>query len=776
MAERPKTDPARTRPEEEPGRLSRKAQTVAREAIDRVVRNDWLTGSVLVVVFTALLSVQHCGVALPAYQVGDIAKSDFLAPFDVTVVALDATEARRREEQAKILPVYTFEQMVLERGSELLTQQFEAGRAFQAARDDDAGELGVEERNELRQQLTIPMQDAAFDLLLADDFSDSLEAVLLASYGTVRREKIVDNRLLLLQASTVHIREPGGVEIRFDRLDSILGLEEARGRVSQALRQGLPRLARRETSALTTFLEALVNPNLRYDAVETQRRREEAARAVQPLVTKLRRGSPILRAGERVTEEQLLTLRQLGAEPGQKIDLGSAVGHGILVTLLISFLWRYVHFLPRESRPANLFGMNMVVGLGLILLSWASLWLGEGLAERLARPPFDRVEAYYYAIPVAAGAMLMALLSQPRIAMIFSIFLSVAFGVLADWDLHLGLYALVGSFAGIYGISQYKQRTVVIKAGMIVGAVNGVTILAFIAIDRTARPMGSMVFDIAAGLAGGVLVAIVVSFLLPVLEWMFNVLTDIRLLELSNLNSPLLSKLAVKAPGTYNHSVIVGTLAEAAAQAVGVNALLCRVAAYYHDIGKMSKPEYFIENQMDATGRHKKLSPTMSSLIIASHVKDGVKMAREYNLPQQIIDIIPQHHGTRLITYFFKKAKAREVSEIQEVSESNFRYPGPRPRTKEAAIFMMADSVEAAARTVDDPTPAKFKDLIRQIVNAVILDDQLTETNLTFSDLDRIQDSFLKTLSSIYHHRIEYPGFKFEDRPGRERATLPGIS
>jgi putative nucleotidyltransferase with HDIG domain len=273
---------------------------------------------------------------------------------------------------------------------------------------------------------------------------------------------------------------------------------------------------------------------------------------------------------------------------------------------------------------------------------------------------------------------------------------------------------------------------------------------------------------------GGLLVSIVASFTLPVLEWMFNVVTDIRLLELSNLNTPLLRKLAVQAPGTYNHSVLVGTLAEAAAEAIGGGALLCRVAAYYHDIGKMKKPEYFIENSpQDAIKRHSKLSPTMSSLIILSHVKDGVKLAQDYHLPRPIQDFIRQHHGTRLITYFFKKAKKMEDRGIQEVSESNFRYPGPKPQSKEAAIFMMSDSVEAAARTIDEPTPAKFKDLIRQIVNAVILDDQLSETELTFSDLDRIQRSFEVTLASIYHHRIEYPGFRFEDRPARDRVTLP---
>src|SRR5262249_14637273 len=211
--------------------------------------------------------------------------------------------------------------------------------------------------------------------------------------------------------------------------------------------------------------------------------------------------------------------------------------------------------------------------------------------------------------------------------------------------------------------------------------------------------------------AGGILAAPIVSFSLPLLEWLFNVLTDIRLLELSNLDNPLLRRLSLEAPGTYNHSVIAGTLAEQAAEEIGAHSRLCRVAAYYHDIGKMTKPDYFVENMRDGVNRHDRLSPRMSSLVIASHVKEGVRLAEEFNLPRQIRDIIPQHHGTRLITYFYKKAQRKEDPDIPQIQESDYRYPGPKPQSKEAAIFMMADSVEAAARTVDDPTPAQFEDV-----------------------------------------------------------------
>ena len=778
MAERSKIDPGRTRPAQDdgPGRITRRFYSLTKHAVDVVAGNDWITGSAFVTIFTIVLSFQQCGVAVPVYEAGDVARDDLFAPVDLTVPALQPTEERRREQRESVLPVYNFESAVLDQSSDLLTAFFEIGRTFLATGKGE-GPMGEAEKEELRRQLPFPVREPALNLILSDGFPSSLEAVLRATLETVRREKLVDNRLPLLGVSAIRIRdkrEGDDVEIEFNRLDSILSLEEARGRVALALRQAMPRLNRATTSALTEFLGALVNPNLVYDGAETEHRREEAAARVPPLVTNIPRGTVIVRSGEVLTRDRLATLEQIRALHGPRVDLGATIGYAILGSLLAFFMWRYVCFVQRDAKIDNLFGMGMVIGIGMLLWCFALLRLGILLAGALGRPPFDRPASYAYAVPVAAGALLVTLLARAHVAMVFSVFLSVVFGMMAGWEMSATLFALVSSFAGVYAITQYKQRTAVIKAGLVVSCVNVLALVSIATVQGTLRPLGALLFDVACGLVGGVLVSITVSFTLPVLEWMFNVLTDIRLLELSNLNSPLLRKLAVRAPGTYNHSVIVGTLAEAAAQAIGVNSLLCRVAAYYHDIGKMKKPEYFIENQLDATGRHNKLSPTMSSLIIASHVKDGIKMAKEYNLPQPIIDIIPQHHGTRLITYFYKKAKRHEVSEIQEVSESNFRYPGPRPQSKEGAIFMMADSVEAAARTVEEPTPAKFQDVIRKIVNAVILDDQLTETDLTVQDLDGIQSSFLKTLSSIYHHRIDYPGFKFEDRPGRDRVTLGG--
>jgi putative nucleotidyltransferase with HDIG domain len=272
------------------------------------------------------------------------------------------------------------------------------------------------------------------------------------------------------------------------------------------------------------------------------------------------------------------------------------------------------------------------------------------------------------------------------------------------------------------------------------------------------EPLGALAFQSLCALAGGVLVSIVVTIAIPPLEHVFQSLTDIKLLELSNMNLPLLKDLAVSAPGTYHHSVVVGTLAETAAEAIGVNPLFARVSAYYHDIGKLRQPHYFVENQKDGHNPHDDLSPSMSALILVSHVKDGVAYAQEHGLPQPLIDAIPQHHGTRLIRFFYEKARQAGTEDGREVDESDFRYPGPKPRTKETAILMLADGVEAISRTLSDTSPAKLRAMIRRAIQEVVDDDQLSECALTLEDLSKISEAFLSVLAGMHHQRIEYPG------------------
>jgi hypothetical protein len=233
------------------------------------------------------------------------------------------------------------------------------------------------------------------------------------------------------------------------------------------------------------------------------------------------------------------------------------------------------------------------------------------------------------------------------------------------------------------------------------------------------------------------------------------------LLELSNLNNPILRRMALEAPGTYHHSITVGTLAEAGAESIGANTLLTRVGAYYHDIGKLKHPEYYVENQIFSTNKHEGLSPTMSSLILASHVKDGLAIAKEIGLGPKVSQMIPQHHGTRIMTYFYQKAKENAIEKGQEINEDDFRYPGPRPQFREAAILMLADQVEAAARTLQAPKPSQISSMIQRIFQATIQDGQLDECDITLMELNGVSHAFERVITGMHHHRIEYPGFDF---------------
>ena len=330
----------------------------------------------------------------------------------------------------------------------------------------------------------------------------------------------------------------------------------------------------------------------------------------------------------------------------------------------------------------------------------------------------------------------------------------------------------------MYSVRQYKDRAAILKAGLTIGLVNAMAILAIESL-RHASVAGSLsFFKLAMAFAGGMQASALSSLLLPALESLFKVTTDIRLLELSNLNAPVLRRLSVEAPGTYHHSLMVGTLGEAAAEAIGANPLLVRVGAYYHDVGKILKPEYFVENQIFGVNKHEDLSPSMSALIIAAHVKDGLELAKEIGLAERIRDMIPQHHGTRIMTYFYRKATDSVEAKNQQVLEADFRYPGPKPQSKEAAIMMMADSVEAASRTLSHPTQAQIQGMVDRLVDAIIADNQFEECDITLREVRLVKESFCKILRGIYHRRIDYPGYDFkkiEEPAAKTAAGGPGV-
>jgi len=516
-------------------------------------------------------------------------------------------------------------------------------------------------------------------------------------------------------------------------------------------------------------------PTLTFNAKETERRREEAAARIPAVESQIKKGQTIVHSGEEITPTIAAQIGALKRLQKPKPLLRQFLGFFLVVGTLVYALWRYfAHYQSRHKEIRSLTLLILLIIAAVLSIMRLLTGLANLLSDQISRVPLFRDPAnLYITIPIAFGAVLVTLLVDTHLAILFSLILTVLTGLYYG-DVYMSAYVMFGCLAGTYSVKQYRDRAAILKAGLTIGVVNAVGILAIDCLRQAPLTVQLTVPKLLMASVNGILASAMASMLLPALESIFKITTDIRLLELSNLNAPILRRLSVEAPGTYHHSLMVGTLAESAAEAVGANPLLVRVGAYYHDLGKMLKPEYFVENQVFGINKHETLSPNMSSLIIASHVKDGLELAKEIGLAERIRDLIPQHHGTRLMTYFYQKARESADSKNQDVVEADFRYPGPKPQTKEAAIVMMADSVEAASRTLTSPTPAQIQGMINRLVDAIIADNQLDECDITLREVRLVKESFFKILTGIYHRRIDYPGYDFKETDGR--TAKPSIS
>jgi hypothetical protein len=367
--------------------------------------------------------------------------------------------------------------------------------------------------------------------------------------------------------------------------------------------------------------------------------------------------------------------------------------------------------------------------------------------------------------------MLVGVLVNRQMALIFAIFSSFLITFLFDGKISMALFSFLGSVAASYHLANCRQRSAFFRAGFFLALINSMVIILFSLMSPGTTPALNIFIKLIMGIVGGIISGILVAGITPLFENTFQYSTDIKLLELANLNQPIFQRMIMEAPGTYHHSIVVASLVEAAAETIKANSLLAKVSAYYHDIGKMNKAQYFIENQRNGDNRHDKLSPKMSSRIIVSHVKDGCDLAEKARLGKEITDIIREHHGTGLVSFFYDKAKKDKDHSIRSLPESDFRYPGPKPQTREAGLVLLADVLEASSRALSNPTPARIKNLVRERIEKVFMDGQFDECELTVSDLNRVAESFTRILNGIFHHRIDYPEAVIKEFNNNRRQT-----
>ena len=487
----------------------------------------------------------------------------------------------------------------------------------------------------------------------------------------------------------------------------------------------------------------VLQPNMIYKQQETQAAVQAAARAVPE--SYIHQGDVIVSKNGVVTPSVISELRDVGLY-GNPSHVGMMFGFALVIVIAIALLAGYIENRSPRRRIDNL--MLLVFALILVLVIFF-IAITKGII--VSGGP----SSLAYLVPIATGAMLITAVTDSSLASAGAIFISLMYGAALGFDFWMIFMGLVSSLVGAYSVSKVTHRATFMRAGFLVSLSNITIVLAMHLLQADVRNGYDWGFHMGLGLLNGVISAILAMGILPFFENAFSLLTAIRLLELSNPNNPLLKKLLMQAPGSYHHSLIVGNLAEAAAELVGADPLICRVGAYYHDVGKMRRPAFFVENQMTKENPHDKIAPSLSHLIITSHVSDGLEMLEEAGLPKPIRDICGTHHGTTILWYFYNKA--REMDKTGSVRVDDYRYRGPRPKSREQAIVMICDAVEAAVRSMSRPSPGRIEGVIRKIIRDRLQDGQLDQCDLTLQDLDMMVGSFMKTLQGIYHTRIEYP-------------------
>jgi putative nucleotidyltransferase with HDIG domain len=721
---------------------------------------------VFIVLVISLLLLHYRKTEVTLLTVGTVAPEDVIAPENLRVEDTDRTIREQHQAVAAVQPVYDFNPRLVKDASSLINQVFESGRG--SAPDVSPEAL----KSNLEAATGLALDPELVGVLATHHFDPDLEKLLVDHLEATLTNGVVNRRGQLVKlavAGFIRRDTRSGEELTVTDLSSVRDLVTARASLRSDKLVWPPEYSAREKTLLVELLDSLLIPTLTFNEAETEARRTAAQRAIPPVTVSIQKGQPIILHGETVTPVRESLLEQ--AAKRHRLGQGAVefAGTLIIVLLLLLVLWQYmVRYQQRHLRIRRHFLLQItafIITLGFVRVMFS---LASAISGWATYQTFSSALSYEYLVPLAVGTLLVTLLTDAQAAFVFSAILAVFVGVLSN-NVYLAAYCLLSSVGAIYHLKGCRDRASLMRAGMWIGLVNAAAAFALDLLGAEELKLSLIVFDAFCGFLGGILASMVVSVLLPLFEWTFEITTDIKLLELSNLNLPLLRQLAERAPGTYHHSIMVGLLAESAAEAIGGDALFARVACYYHDIGKMVRPTYFVENQTYLENRHDRLTPRMSSLVLANHVKQGIELARSYKLPPRIISIIPQHHGTGLMKYFYYKARESADDPDSPSLEHEFRYPGPKPQTKEAAVIMIADSVEAASRTVKAPTPAKLRAMIDTIIARIRDDHQFDECNITIGDLNTVADSFVKVLTGIHHHRIAYPGYDFE-RAGQHTA------
>jgi putative nucleotidyltransferase with HDIG domain len=693
----------------------------------------------------------------PELTVGQVAREDIVAPYDFDVLkSEEELQAERELAAAGVVAVYRFDEEIL------AEQRRRLGDFLSKIYGIRTGAEPTRQKREMLGQLEVTLSDTTRQILTARASAESVEERARAVLNILYEKGMLRTRGAQAGPSDQTVMLVRGDE------ESLVNLGDFQpvANISQVVYADA--LDFFEDRARARAVEEIVVPFLRgnvvHDTSETERRRHEAMDSVDEFTGRdFKKDEVIIERGERVTTEHVTIVRSMDVKGAALLNMESgparffpSLGRILEALLLLGSLVLYLSVRRGSmllSRRCQVLFMVLIV---IVMVAAASVRGLTGVAP--------------YLVPIAVLAMLASMLFDFEVAIISTVITVLLAGMYSRFGIPFVLISTVAGVVAAHSVRQVRHREDFYMSAIKVVVAYAVAI-AVADIWKVDLGLATLTRCGWGGLNAVVSMGIVVVTL-PLFERGFRVTTDITLLELADMNKPLLRKMAMSSPGTYHHSIVVGNLAEAAAKAIGANGLLTRVASYYHDIGKLVDPGYFVENQQGLDpkeSRHTGLKPKVSSLVIRAHVKDGVKLARKEGLPEPLIDVIREHHGTSVMEYFYNKA-LEESDGSEEITEADYSYPGPRPRSKESAIIALADTIEARVRSIGDSlTPKRIEAEVDEVMERRWRDHQLDDAELTLSDLRKIREAFFRVLVGMYHQRIKYPGQ--DEWDGRERRS-----
>ena len=746
-------------------------ETIAKR---KLTHNPFLYLIVFVIVLAYFLAYVPSR-TIPVLEIGEIATSDIIAPSKITIIDNETTENRRKQAAETVPPVYTFNANVFLNTEEKTRELFIAGRKF--LEEEVTNQRKMEFKNLVLENYGLEIASNNLNALILNKFDTSIEETLINLIGMISTNFIITSKNLFYheeQQKGLMVVTSGGTESSLEAADVLDIIDAKQNLVDEVEKLDLPQNVKNLLKSLSPLF---MDQNIFYNQMETEIRQQQARESVEDVFYTIKKGKIIIRKGDEVDEEALKQIaiinQNLQAQPSWWTNF---IGTFLLFALLFVSLWYYLKsFLGQE----NAFRSYVIMGI-LLIVSLLFYKLAQFLSGTFSQSTnfflLSSQDSYTYAFPFQFGVMLVAFLISSPVALIYAVLNSLLVGLFFKTSIELVIFSLIGGFAAIYGIKYYgrQDRTSTLRTGLfLIAPINIFVIITFHLIKEKLIPLGPFSSDILMGLLGGVLSASFAFLFLPVFELLFGFATQAKLHELTNSDLPIFRQMAIEAPGSYHHSLIVASLAEKAADEIKIDSLLVKAGALYHDIGKIKRPEYFIENRTRTPDMHKDLKPAMSALVILNHVKEGVEVAKKLKLPRKIIEIIETHHGKSLVRYFFEKAKDTYDPEMQKIGEESYRYPGPLPKSNGAALVMLADAIEAASRSLKKPTKSNIRTVISEIFNTALQDGQLDDCEISIKELVDVAESFLETLYTIYHPRVEYPGFEFEMKKKKKTNKKP---